>query len=323
MCILLSMSALLPISASELNLNAEYGYTSREFSKVPNVYVSDNYKSCLVLAYHQQNTIENRIKEYRNHFVLYQNGTSIIIVRTETTFVHSDNDAILTYDVITPSDERYRSKFKNWDVSFDKITYSSKQPTSYLGYSLIGSGEWWFYDNGVILNGVSSYQHNVKCQSIFIYYELHVDHKITISSEQALLSMPPLIEVVLKFGNATTQQTITQKPPQDGTQQSQNDTQQAHPQTQPQLQPTLLPSASTPPSFNLSSVPSTLLPKINAASRPIIRQNDTVSTKDIVNKSVLPSLFWFDSRCTELNGGKIDYFRPKNFVCASTLKQKN
>lgn len=436
------MSALLPIEALELNLNAEYGYTSREFSKVPNVYVSDNYKSCLILAYHQMNKIENRIKDYRNHFTLYRNDKSIIIVRTETTFVHTDNDAILIYDVITPSENianKYRSSFKNWDVSFDKITYSGKKPETFVGYTLIGSGEWWFYDNGIILNGISGYKRNEQCQSIFIYYELHVDHKITLPSNESLVSMPPVIEVVLKFGNE--QQRQTMQPIVSGYQdseefrtidriqhrieelakdvevftctsdgmndpiffkldeylarcineldkldvskdtklrdarriviqnaykvieelenkatgrtssnqnliknrqshhQQQQQQQQQPSQTYPQITANFatqaIPSFNSSnvqlpinyakrdiPSFNLSSVSSSFLPSINAASRPVIRQNDVVITKDVVNKSVMPSLFWFDARCYELRDGNIDYFKPKNFICASALKQK-
>lgn len=312
------MSALLAIEALELNLNAEYGYTTREFSKIPNVYVSDNYKSCLILSYHQTHSIENRIKEYRNHFTLFRNENSILIARSETTFIHSDNDAIITYDLIIPSEhkhERYRSKFKNWDVSFDKISYSATQPKNFIGYTLIGSGEWWFYDNGVILNGLSGYKHNTKCQSILIYYELHVDHKITLPSNDSLVLMPPVIEVVLRFGNKKDQEKQTSTLPE--TSESTTSTSNNLFQTSNQL-----PNIKPIPSFNLSSVSDSLIPSINAASRPIIRQNDVVIKKDVVNKSVIPSLFWFNARCLELCSGNIDYFIPKNFICASELKNR-
>lgn len=394
------MSALLPIDALELNLNAEYGYTVREFSKVPHVYQSDNYKSGLFLFYHQDAKINHRIDKYRNHFTLFRNEKSIIIVRTETTFIHADNDAILTYDVITPSEnanERFRSSFKNWDVSFDKITYSSKQPETIVGYTLIGSGEWWFYDNGIVLVGKSGYKQNTKCQSILIYYELHVDHKITLPSNDSLLSMPPVLEVVLKYGNNQTSNVNASMVQQQ--QQQQTPIRSINPELAPikqtidslakeiyeftgtktdakfyyldenlnanlikldaidtsdddtlrlnkrelikeiyQLSTELdkrtvgenskltnqsLINTIQRPTFMLSSIPNSLLPQINSASRPIIRKNDVVETKNIINKSVMPSLFWFNSRCKELITGNIDYFKPQDFICAPTLKQKN
>lgn len=335
------MSALLPIDAVELNLNAEYGYTTREFSKVPNVYLSANYKSCLFLVYHQLRPIENRIKNYRNHFTLFRNETSIIIARTETTLIHADNDAIITYDVITPSENvsnRYRSTFKNWIVSFDKITYSSSQPDTFIGYTLIGSGEWWFYDNGVILNGISGYRENTQCQSLFIYYELHIDHKITISSKESLISMPPNIEVILKLGRNSQQNATpaTTNAPQSipTTEGSEEQNQQQATPNQPSFMFQANPDQqqnnshqqsnglrSIPlPSFSISSLPSSLLPQINASSRSIVRCNDNYSAKDIINKSVIPSLFWFDARCSELSCSNIEYFRPKDFKCASELK---
>ncbi|ATY70217.1 GrBNV gp23-like protein [Tomelloso virus] len=311
------MSALLPISAVELNVNAEYGYSTREFSKVPNVYVSDDYKSSLFLVYKQNNPIGHRIQDYRNHFTLFSNDKSLIIVRTETSLIHTDNDATLEYETITPNDGQcYRSDYKNWNISFDKITYSGAKPTSFAGYTLIASGEWWFFDNGIILDGLTGYVHNQKCQSILIYYELHVDHKITLPSEQSVMSMPPIIEVTLKLGN---------KPPVTTPQAAPNfNILSGAPSDVTASEPPLTPvnnSLPPMPTFNLSSVPGSLLPSINAASRPVIRQNDTrvKYTNDIVNKSVMPSLYWFNARSAELCCGSIEYFIPKDFVC----NQKN
>lgn len=314
------MSALLPIDTVELNLNAEYGYTTREFSKVPRVYVSDNYNSCLVLAYSQIGNIENRKSEYRNHFTLFRNDKSIIIARTETTFVHADNDAIITYDIISPI-EKYRSTFKNWVVSFDKISYSSAQPASFVGYSLVCSGEWWFYDNGIILNGTSGYKHGSMCLSMLIYYELHVDHKITISSNDALISMPPTIEVVLKLGNTSSESVTISKPTHAST-----STTTTPPMTNSNIESQTVTDTSDyltrlkpPPTFNLSSIPSTLLPSINATVRPFIGQNENTKSKNVVNKSVIPSLYWFNARCSELCRGNIEYFKPKDFKCYKKL----
>lgn len=310
------MSALLPISALELNINAEYGYSAREFSKVPHVYLSHDYKSCLFLAYNQPNPIENRIEKYRNHFTLFRNETSIIVVRSETSQVHADNDAILEYDIITPNEaQSFRSSYKNWSISFDKIAYSSERPDTFMNYTMFGSGEWWFFDNGIILNGKSGYTENAFCQSIFIYYELHVDHKITMPINQSLISMPPIIEAVLKFGN------VPRDPlqPQDPT--TTKDDQEARPPTLDNNQWPL--QNLSIPQFNLSSLPSSLLPNINTAVRPVVRQNDSKKINDIINKSVIPSLFWFDARGLELLGGSIEYFKPKNFECIANEPKNN
>lgn len=313
------MSALLPISAVELNLNAEYGYSTREFSKVPNVYVSNNYKSCLILAYNQSKPIENRIDDYRNHFTLFRSDDTIIVVRSETNLIHADNDAILVYDVITPTDG-FRSSYKNWNVSFDKITYSCDRPDTFVGYSLIGSGEWWFFDNGIILNGKSGHTHNKICQSIFIYYELHVDHKITMPLNQSLMSMPPIIEAVLKFGTAPRAPLPAQVP---NTTTTTTNVPAAAENSTPNLSETLDNNPWSVPQFNLSSLPSSLLSNINTSARPIIRHNDSKEIKSVVNKSVIPSLFWFDARGLELFSGSIEYFKPKNFTCEIPNETKN
>lgn len=192
------MSALLPIDAIEMNLCAEYGYSSRKFSKYPMVYQSDNYKSCLFLVYTQYEPINNRIKEYRNHFTLFRNNNSIVICRTETSLIHIDNDATINYDIIKMSiniKDRIRSNYKRkWDVSFDKIMYSNAYP-NLVGYSLVCSGEWWFFDRGIILNGLTCYEENKPCQSILIYYELHIDSTIKFPSNDSIVAMQPSFSV--------------------------------------------------------------------------------------------------------------------------------
>lgn len=313
------MSAFLQNEAQELNINAEYGYSVREFSKVPHVYMSDNYKSCLILSYQQGKNIAHRKDDYRNHFTLFRSDTSIIVVRTETTLEHADNDAVLEYDVITPSPDifdRYRSRYESWCISFDKITYSGHRPDTFVDYTMIGSGEWWFYDNGIILNGKSGYTPNERCQSIFIYYELHVDHKITVPAKQPLFAMPPIIEVVLKVANpsAANRPTTSTAPP-------------AAPPTpqrdaQPPSDPLGPPDLSSLSQMMSSSIPPNFLSSINSAARPLIQQNDTQQNfaKDIINKSVIPSLYWFNTRSQELRTGSIEYFKPKDFNCTTLQK---
>jgi len=51
-----------------------------------------------------------------------------------------------------------------------ECTYSSEYPETFLPYTLCCTGEWWYYDRGVVLNGV----HGVK--SCLVNYELHPRH---------------------------------------------------------------------------------------------------------------------------------------------------
>ncbi|ATZ81501.1 GrBNV_gp23-like protein [Drosophila innubila nudivirus] len=214
------MSALLANDAVEMNLCAEYGYSSRRFHKYPLVYQSNDYRSCLFLMHTQIENIENRKKNYRNHFTLFRNDNSIIVCRTETSLIHADNDAIIIYDCITPSSnvcDRFRSKYKSWNVSFDKIKYSNAYP-NFLGYSLLCSGEWWYFDRGIILNGITGYEENVTCSSIFIYYELHIDYVIKMPSKDALLSIPPVINSLTTYypNNATNFNRVINVKPSNG-----------------------------------------------------------------------------------------------------------
>lgn len=181
------MSCLLNISANKIDMGTEYGYTTRQFAKTPRVPVTDNFKSCLFLFYKQHAAINNRIKNYRNHFNLYTNRkNTIIIVKTETTLIIPDNNSILTYDTLTLSDkeaDRFRTNnigyaSNNWDVSFDRITYSAKKPESLSKFELLISGEWWFFDKGVVLLGKTSFVPRMTCLNVLIYYELHPRYRV-------------------------------------------------------------------------------------------------------------------------------------------------
>lgn len=307
------MSALLPIDARTLNVNAEYGYSTRQFNKSPMVYQSLDYKSCLFLVYHQSAPIENRIPDFRNHFTLFRNHNSIVIARTETTLKHTDNDAIITYDIITPNpsiDDKFRSKYKNWDISFDKITYSNEYP-SLVGYHLLCSGEWWFYDRGIILNGLTVYQKNYKSMSIFIYYEFHINHKITEINKKfnVLASSIPTPTIP----TTTTEAIPRPTPPETRTNLLTNILQTNIPQaTTTTTMDSLL---NLNRSLNTSSLSANILPYVNAVSRPVIRQNDTTVVPNVKCRAVVPSLYWLDERCKELSMGNIDYFRPIDYIC--------
>lgn len=192
------MSAFLDIPAASLNLLHEYGYNTRTFLKTPRVFQSAEYSSCLFLVYKQNEPIKNRIDRYRNHFTLFRNKDSVVIVRSETTLIHTDNDAILIYDKITPSSNMadcLRSKRNDWVVSFDKIQYSNSYP-SLIGYTMDCSGEWWYFDRGIILNGTTYHGQTNMCFSTFVYYEMHVDHRIQLPSNYAVTKLPPVITVV-------------------------------------------------------------------------------------------------------------------------------
>lgn len=192
------MSALLPVSAKELNLCAEYGYSSRVFRKYFAVHEYSNYCSALFLVYRQLEPLKHRNDRYRDHFAIYCNSDSICIARTKTTIFHPDNDAIILYDVIKPKngvDDRLRSKYKQWSISFDRIEYSSEMP-DFLTYRLIGTGEWWYFDDGYILNGLTSYDKLTRqCESLFVYYEMHAQYKIDLPQNQTISNIPPHIQV--------------------------------------------------------------------------------------------------------------------------------
>lgn len=176
------MSALLPLAAavSELNIFTELGYTTREFFKRPHVLKSVSYESALLLLHYSEKLLPNRISpSYRNHFALYRTNNALILVRSETTLIYSDHDASLEYDLIEPVECARASCVDDnrWTVSFDRIKYSNARP-AFLKSFLICSGEWWYFDKGVCLNGISSYVKNTQCASMFIYLELHAARKV-------------------------------------------------------------------------------------------------------------------------------------------------
>lgn len=284
------MSALLQNEALEINLNAEYGMCGRRFNKSPQVYVSDKYTSALFLVYTQNKTLPNRIQpHYRNHFTLFANETSVVIARTETTLMHGDNDAVICYDTITPIDnieKRRRSNYKRWQVSFDNIQYSNNPPPSFVGYTLLCSGEFWYFDRGIILNGLSSYkltsnqQQQFNSYSTFIYYELHVDHVIRRNQMQpaAAAAIPrPEIE-------------------------------QPEPIEMPRRNNTI-----NPIMLSIPALSAHLLPRLNVAAQQTINNNDNVHVPQTTARVVVPTLHWFDERQNELESGSIEYFRPYDY----------
>lgn len=296
------MSALLDVTACSINLLAEYGFASRQFSKTPRVYQSDSYSSCLFLKYQQKKYIPNRIPQYRNHFTLFTNAETVLIARVETTLNHVDNDAVVCYDLITPSDDvncRMRSSYKNWDVSFDEITYSNKCEQT-IDFKLMCHGEWYYFDRGIILNGISAFDPDCPCINVFIYYELHVDHKITIPSPDSVINLIPSIGVIydpseVKKKKVTTPPTTP--PPTPGSQ---------TPSGGPALTPTTVVT---------SAFSSLLLPHLNALARPLVTTNDQTKAPKARHAAVIPSLSWFEERQKELCASNIAYFVPISAEC--------
>ena len=216
------MSALLPLEATQLNILAEYGYSFRRFSKYPYVCSGINSTSALFLVHQHcgKSPIANRIKNYRNHFVLYTSKDCVVIARTETTLILNDNDAIINYDIVKPLTkvtDRYRAKCSTWDISFDRIAYSADKPSSLANFEMICSGEWWYFDKGVILNGLTRYEKYKPIKSIFIYYEFHTKCNVRMPSDQAIIPMNAYIGPI---SNDQTQQQQSTKP-QNISQQSQ------------------------------------------------------------------------------------------------------
>lgn len=323
------MSALLAIDTSEINICAEYGYNTRHFDKRPRVIVSDNYKSCMFLVHQQTENIPNRKEKYNNHFTLFRSVDTIVIVRTETTMVYRDNDAVLLYDVITLSSnitDRFKAEKNSWAVSFDRITYSNEKPI-FNNFELISSGEWWFFDKGIILNGITKYVKDQECLNIFIYYELHP--KFIVRSTSMNFANP---------WNFMNNNTITHPQPHGTT--IENNTNNTLPKQPSSTLPfsysvnatndnanlstnatsntassntenTPIPNNSQN-SFHTSTLASTILPMLNAASRPIISKNDTIDAPDVRYQAVIPTLYWLTTRAEELTKSDISYFLPQN-----------
>lgn len=329
------MSALLPISERvyELNLCAEHGYTYRNFKRAVRVYQSADYKSVLFLVYvTYKHTLPNRKTPYRNHFTMYRNADTVIVVRSETTLRFQDHDAALQYDVMKPTESYRATTACDWTVSFDKIQYSNTRP-SFLSYTLVCSGEWWYFENGVILNGVTAYEKDMTCGHMFVYYELHPKYNIVtplsknyrINAQTRLLSvatasssLPPFL--ASSRNDSSRQQQANPSTGDNNTSTSQEATTTATgtatPSCNPRTQLCSFLANNDDTGFNVieaTTLNSNIAPIVNTLARPIIQTNDAQEVPDLDTKTVVPSMFWFVQRSKELNAKCISYFLPKNF----------
>nr|WOJ45414.1 GrBNV gp23-like protein [Apis mellifera nudivirus] len=283
------MSALLALSAQTINICAEYGFSNRNFSKRPRYISAPEYVSALMLVYkHAGKILPHRHDNYRNHFTMYRGKRDILVVRSETTLVFRDNDAILMYDRIEPSTEqtnRFRTNHEYWDISFDReITYYNQRPNSFVDYTLVCSGEWWFFDRGIVLNGITSYNPGCETTSLFIYYELHPPVRI----------VEPFVTPIISSnsdGGGGGSTTVT-----------------------PNTFDYHLPMTKTPTTIPKIQ-PQRILPFLNSTVRPTVQTNDDriICNDHQTYEAVMPSLYWFVMRSKELNCQDISYFLPVNF----------
>ncbi|XP_039299749.1 LOW QUALITY PROTEIN: zinc finger protein 62 homolog [Nilaparvata lugens] len=79
----------------------------------------------------------------------------------------------------------------SWLVSYDTIEYSNAKPESFATYSLLCWGEWWYFDRGVCLNGITAYERGTVCDSMFIYLELHPKIKLVRPLQQQQQQQQP------------------------------------------------------------------------------------------------------------------------------------
>lgn len=189
---------------ADIKLNQELGTSSRSFSGKVRVSRNRDYQSILVLVYFDtrddndpgvsssfgfispSKKFPNRMPSYRNHFCVYTGlNDTLLIVRSETTLCYDDHDAILQYDLLTLSDNMFTTMCrKRWMISYDSCSSTStKRPDDFLNYTLCCSGEWWYFDKGIILNGTHE---KYPC---FIYYELH-DRTELLRKPASNLTMP-------------------------------------------------------------------------------------------------------------------------------------
>lgn len=328
------MSALLPVNdkIKELDVFVEPGYASRTFDRnAPNVKTYSDYKTALFMVHTNDKLLPNRRDPYYNHFALYSNEKSLIIVRTETSLIWKDHDAALVFDTITPLHDTgrcYRTSCvdDNWVVSCDEIGYSNKKPATFATYSLICYGEWWYFDAGVCLNGISSYKKGKRCYSIFVYFELlprlrvmknamrnNIMHNLTPHSENLtnrfVASTPNRFPTSSMNNRNNDGGTMTDVAAVAAAASAVERTEQQ------QHQPVVAATAAPPTSVLINSMFSNNATALtNAAARPSVRSNDesNIANSGTRLKHVIPSLYWFDERHRELLDLRIEYFVPKH-----------
>lgn len=294
------MSCLLPIEANEINLIRENGLTIREFSKIPTYPEYNTYESCALWIYKTPTKLNYfETKYYRNHYTLYKSADSIVIVMTETSLIYTSTDAVLTFHVIKPTTAS--RVFENkWGISFDKIEYSKERPNNFSNYHLHSTGEWWYFDNGVVLNGVSCLL-DEPVESVLIYFELHP---------------PALFYVKLNNNNRQTKSFLNLQTTAktDVSNDLENKDSKDNKSTNSEKHNSI---------FTVSTLPDIFSSRANKT----LNLKQTNNTKAIKGKlqNIIPPLFWFESRARELETSNIEYFRAFSNISVplNTLPEKS
>ena len=166
------MSALLTKFVGEkINFECEYGLSQRSFNPTPCFRVSDQYQKVFMAVHVSPQVSGNRVENYKNHFSLYVGDDRIVLVRIEGNLKFPDADCVLEYYTITPLSGS-KGNIGNWSVSLDDVEFSHSKPETFDGLTFTAHGEWWFFDQGIVLNGQTSYFKNSIVYSFFSYLEL-------------------------------------------------------------------------------------------------------------------------------------------------------
>lgn len=297
------------INFDNITLNRETGTSGRSFNGKIRVSRNKTYQSVLILSYfndagqQRQNDDDdgneyivfpqfpNRVRPYRNHFCVYTGlDDSVLIVRSETTLRYEDHDAVLQYELLKLSNDSLLTATcrKRWIISYDScLSTSTKRPDDFLNYTLCCSGEWWYFDTGVVLNGIHGKS------SCLIYYEPYDKYELVRRIKPSAFT----VQQLPFFGNGGDGDTV--KEPASQRRQLPKFAQLISERDYDDVADTDVASANVP-SVNDTTV-------INA-----------VDDSDFVTKllpkprleNLLPSLWWFAERDRELYKGNITYFIP-------------
>lgn len=328
------MSCLLTnLPASIIRINDQVGFTTREFTRDVKVPVAPDYASSLFIVFESKVRLPNRKRAFRNHFTLYRTTTSIIVARTETTQKFVDNDAVIKFDRIRPKHDQMMSRAQlvggRVNVSYDIIDYANDMPASVKreGLELLYTGEWWHFEKGAILNGMSRYHNQTPTQHVLIYYELHP--KILLQNNN-IPTQPLNPEMPLPTNiNGTTREqstTVTNGEIHNSDRQLLFDS--INPQFQPHrnasyleqlisnIQQRVNRSQDTVVNNSITAVAPALDPSLvgsvlNNPQQTIIQHNDQEHVNRPLNSAVVPCLYWFTRRVEELDKSDISYFLPQ------------
>lgn len=272
-----------------ITLNKENGINVRSFYGNVNIDRNRDYQSILVMIYNGSVSFPNRVSPYRNHFCLYTGlDDSVVIVRSETTLRYQDHDAVLQYDVLKLSDSKLTTTCRDrWIISYDScVSSSTKCPDNFLNYVLCCSGEWWFFDRGIVLNGIQ------ETNSLLVYYELHAKYQLKRREVVQLFPSLPAINPGSSFVDKSTLPKFAQLI-------SENEERVVSP----------IAITSTDDVVNDNVATDALQPTNTTVDRDHMFEMLPLPRPRL--STILPSSWWFVERDKELQKGDINYFIPR------------